>query len=172
MAVSAGVQKRHYVRETLHDAAAERSFLRRGFILDRARLMVTPLGLDGAVRTLTGSGLNESKAGLELARRILQSLDNVLAEEGKRRLVDCVLDMSEELPGGEASAPARQQLTVAGRLHAITGTGTATVALNEDERLSVDQVVRLLEFGWRQTDVWRLRIRPRPRTNQQATLLG
>ena len=28
--------------------------------------MVTPLGLDGAVRTLTGSGLNESKAGLEL----------------------------------------------------------------------------------------------------------
>ena len=67
LAVSAGVQKRHYVRETLHDEAAERSFLSRGFVLDRARLMVTPLGLDGAVRVLTGSGLHENKAGVDLA---------------------------------------------------------------------------------------------------------
>ena len=80
--------------------------------------------------------------------------------------------MSEELPGDEASVPVRQQLAVAGRLHAVAGTGTATVTLNEDERLSVDQVVRLLEYGWRQTDVWRLRIRPRPRGEQQPTLLG
>ena len=76
------------------------------------------------------------------------------------------------LPSGELGAPARQQLTVAGRLHALAGTGTATVTLNEDERLSVDQVVRLLEFAWQQTDVLRLRFRPRPPEEQQPSLLG
>ena len=57
-------------------------------------------------------------------------------------------------------------------LHALAGTGTATVTLNEDERLSVDQVVRLLEFAWQQTDVLRLRFRPRPPEEQQPSLLG
>src|SRR5262249_26532215 len=39
LAISAGVQKRHYLRETLHEDSPDRSFLQRGFMLDRARLM-------------------------------------------------------------------------------------------------------------------------------------
>jgi hypothetical protein len=172
LAVSAGVQKRHYLRETLQEENADHSFLQRGFVLDRARLMVTPLGLDGSVRTLTGSGLYEGKGGLELARRILQELSTALAEESRQRHVDCVLDATEGLLGGEASAVARQQLTVAGRLHAVTGAGTAVAALGEDERLCVDQVVRLLEHAWRQTDIARLRFQPRLPGIYQPLLLG
>jgi ATP cone domain len=171
LAVSAGVQKRNFLRESLHDTDADRSFLQRGFLLDRARLMVTPLGLDRSVRTLTGSGLYEDKAGLDLARRILQRLKEVLFEESSRRLVDCVLDASEGPAGGEPSAPARQQLAVAGCLHGVTGAGTAIAACTEDERLCVDHVVRLLEFAWRQTEVARLQFQPRPRREREPLLL-
>jgi len=190
LAVSAGVQKRHYLREILHESSADRSFLQRGFLLDRARLMITPLGLEESVRTLTGSELYEVKAGLDLARRILQTLNEVLAEETRQRLVDCVLDTSEwpgtgrlrlspfELVGVGAKVRqkvlpfSRQQLTVAGRLHGISSTGTAVAALGVDERLSVDQVVRLLEFAWRKTEIARLRFQARQPTEHQPLLLA
>jgi ATP cone domain len=171
LAVSAGVQKRHYLRESLHEAGADRPFLQRGFLLDRARLIVTPLGLDRAVRTLTGSGLHDGKVGQDLARRILQQLSDVLEQESSRRLVDCVLEVTED-PGADIStAPARQQLTVAGRLHAVTGAGTAVAAWSEDERLCVDHVIRLLEFAWRQTEIVRLQFQPRQPTEHQPLLL-
>jgi hypothetical protein len=161
LAVSAGVQKRHFVRETLHDEAADRSFLQRGFLLDRARVMVTPLGLDAVARTVTGSGLHEGKTGLDFARRLLQTLNEVLAAESQRRLVDCVLDTSESVGPGTSPTSARQQLNVISRLQAVSLNGTALVTLDDEERLSVDQVIRLLEFAWRQTEITRLRFQPR-----------
>ncbi len=48
MAVSAGAQKRKYLRRH-----AEGTHLGRGFLLDRARLAVVPLGLDAIVRSLS-----------------------------------------------------------------------------------------------------------------------
>ncbi|HYV37078.1 MAG TPA: ATP cone domain-containing protein [Gemmataceae bacterium] len=172
LAVSAGVQKRQYLRGTLHETGGERSFLQRGFLLDRARLLISPLGLDGAVRLLTGAGMHQGKTGLDLARRVLQTLEQVLEEEGKRRLVDCGLEITEDLTGAKDMTPTGQQLTVVGRLHAVTGRGTVVAALGEDERLSVDHVVRLLEFAWRHTEVACLRFQPRPAVQQQPTLLG
>jgi hypothetical protein len=172
LAVSAGVQKRQYLRETLRESDVDCSFLQRGFLLDRARLMVTPIGLDAAVRRLTGSGLYEGKTGLDLARRILQELNAVLANESKRRLVDCVLDTTVAQENAQGPAPARQQLATAGRLHATQSAGTVVASLGEEERLSVDHVFHLLEFAWRQTEVSRLRFQPRPAVEQQPSLLG
>jgi hypothetical protein len=172
LAVSAGIQKRHYLRETLHENGPDRSFLQRGFMLDRARLMITPLGLDGAVRTLTGQGLFQRQGQLELAQRIVQTLQVVLAEEAGRRLIDCVLDISEARPTDEVPAPARQQLAVAGRLHALTSCGTAIVTLDEEERLSVHQVIRLLEFAWRQTAIARVRLQSKQPAEHQPMLLS
>ena len=78
--------------KTLREPDSDRPFLQRGFLLDRARLLITPTGLDEVVRALTGCGLVEGKPGIDAARRLLQHLNAELAEEGKRRLVDCVLD--------------------------------------------------------------------------------
>jgi hypothetical protein len=86
--------------------------------------------------------------------------------------VDCVLDISEGALCFHCATPVRQQLTLAGRLHAAAGAGTAEVALSEEERLSVDHVVRLLEYAWKQTDVSRLSFQPRPAAELQPTLLG
>jgi hypothetical protein len=170
LAVSAAVQKRHHLRESVHEDG-DRSFLLHGFLLDRARLMVCPLGLDRAVRTLTGSGLFEARAGLDLARRIIKELDDALTGEGKRRLVDGTVDPTPDFPVVESPVPCRQQLTALGRLHGVTGGGTALVSLADEERVSVEQVVRMLEFTWRQTDVARLRFLPRP-AEPEPTLLG
>jgi hypothetical protein len=133
--------------------------------------MVAPIGLDQAVRALTGSGINEGKANLDLARRMAQTLHDVLAQEGQRRLVDCVVDITESLFDGEGQSASRQQLQAAGRLHLIAGSGTATVALGDDERVNVDQVVRLLEFTFRQTEISRLILKPRPTPERQPDLL-
>ena len=132
--------------------------------------MVTPLGLDGAVRVLTGSGLHENKAGVDLAANA-PGLENVLAEEGKRRLVDCVLDMSEELPGAGLgpSAPAAD----GGRPPACRGRHRNGDGDAQRRRAAERRSSSALVGVWVEADRrWRLRIRPRPRGEQQPTLLG
>jgi hypothetical protein len=172
LAVSAGVQKRQYLRQTLRQADADRPFLQRGFLLDRARLMVSPLGLDGAVRTLTGHGLADGKPGVEAARRILQQLDDELTEEGRRRMVDCVIDSADGLGDEVLAGAAHEQTAIWGRLHAVSGTGTAVAALADHERISADQVARFIESVWRETAVCRLRFQPRPVPEEDERLLG
>jgi hypothetical protein len=161
-AVSAAVQKRQFLRQR-HPHSAE---LSKGFMLDRARLLVAPIGLETAVRRLTGAGLCDSKASLEIGRRLMQHLVDVLEVEGRRRLVDGVL----EPPVEWLAAAAEQQLRVAGRLHAVSGTGTALVVLPKDEKVTAEQVVQLLWHTWQTTEVARLRLAPRSSTEQQLTL--
>jgi hypothetical protein len=161
-AVSAAVQKRQFLRQR-HPNSAE---LNKGFMLDRARLMVAPNGLETAVRRLTGSGLSDSKVSLDVGRRLLQHLDDVLEVEGRRRLVDSVVEVSEQCLAAEAE----QQLRALGRLHAVSGTGTAMVLLPEDEKMTAEHVVQLLRHTWQSTEVARLQFTPRSPTEQQLTL--
>ena len=58
-ALSAALQKREYLRRRVRQCPG----LGRGFLLERARLLVTPLGLDEAVTTLLGQGLCASSPG-------------------------------------------------------------------------------------------------------------
>jgi hypothetical protein len=171
LAVSAGVQKRQALRRDEADQMLERGLLR-----ERARLMVAPLGLDTAVRKLTGAGLCDAKEALEAGRKIVHQLHEVLVAEGRRRLVDCVLDTPDGMIGsqelaGFALVPPRQQLRAAGRLHGVTGTGTAVLGL--ESRTSVDELVELLNFAWRETEVARLRVEVHRRlaAELQPTLL-
>ena len=52
MALSAAVQKRDFLRRHCEDRPA----LTSGFLLDRARLVVVPIGLESCVRAFTGQG--------------------------------------------------------------------------------------------------------------------
>ena len=67
--------------------------------------------------------------------------------------------------------PAQRQLWTSGRLHAVTGTGTAVLGVKP--HTSVQEIVELLAFAWRQTDIARLRLQvwPRPSGEQPAALL-
>src|SRR5262249_26460170 len=76
MALSAGVQKRDFLRRNTEGRAE----LTRGFLLERARLVVVPIGLESVVRTLVGEGLGGR--GLDLGRRIVERLAEVLERDG------------------------------------------------------------------------------------------
>jgi hypothetical protein len=162
--VSAAVQKRQFIRQRHPHGAA----LSRGFLLDRARILVACLGLETAVRRLTGAGLCDGKTSLDVGRRILQHLHEVLQVEGRRRLVDSVLDAPGELAG--AATTPEQQLRAAGRLHAVCGTGTAVLLLPEEERTTPEQMVRLLQYTWQRTEVQRLRLVRRRQQEDQPSL--
>ncbi len=65
MLISVGVQKRRFLRER---GSTE---LQRGFLLDRARLVVVPLGLEEAVTALAGQGISLQPEG-EVAEDLAQ----------------------------------------------------------------------------------------------------
>jgi hypothetical protein len=153
LAVSAGVQKRQYLRGQARADGLD-PLLARGLLMERARLLVTAVGLDTVVRTLMTAGLCDSKAALEGGCRILQTLQNALTAEGQRRRLQCVLE-GADCDGWRA--PAQQQLRAAGRLHAVTGAGTAILGL--EKRTSVPDLVELLAFAWQQTEVAGVQIR-------------
>lgn len=154
-AVSAAVQKRQFVRRGHADSAA----VSRGFLLDRARVLVRPLGLEAAVRRLTGVALAPSKEALETGRRIVQQLHEVLAAEGKRRLVDGVVDLEEEKPG-----------RVGGPLPAITSAASGLALLPDQPVANAEELVRVLRYLWQRTDAFYLRLATRVPKEYQPTL--
>ena len=83
MAVSAGVQKRRFLRG--------RSEASRGFLLDRAVVRVVPLGLESVVRRLLGTRLTDSRLSLDLGRKILTALNQPLADEQRTTGLNLVL---------------------------------------------------------------------------------
>ena len=166
MAVSAGAQKRKYLRQF-----AEGTRLARGFLLDRARLAVVPLGLDAVVRSLTGQGAAASPQSLEFAQQLVQQLHTCLQDAGRAAHLDVGLDspgpgLTALLPPAacraaglscpDAQASPERQLTAAGALHAITGQGTACVLLPGDAEPAPDGLVELLQFAWRRTELVRV----------------
>jgi hypothetical protein len=170
LALSAGAQKRDYLR--CH--AADRPALGRGFLLERARLVVVPVGLEAAVRSLTGRGLSDDKA-LDLARQALDRLRDVLSRDGRACLdgpADFALGAAgvAGLTGWDAAAPVRSQLRAAGALHAAAGGGTAAVLLPEGERPGAGQAAEWLRGAWRQTDAARLRLVRAGAAHAQGTL--
>jgi hypothetical protein len=172
LALSAGVQKRDFLRRL----SRHRPVLARGFLLDRARLVVVPVGLEAVVRELVGRGLCGGGPGLELARQVVQRLGEVLQQDGRGYRLDTCVDSAMELALGasspdsgpaienlagltswDAKATLKQQLKAAGALHALAGGGTAILPLPSDRMLPAEEVVELLRYAWRQTEVVRLR---------------
>ena len=195
LALSAGVQKREYLRRLERSRPRERQpeaapTLTNGFLLDRARLLVAPVGLEKVVHLFVQKGLSAGGAALDLARQIVQRLRDVLRQDGRLVHLDTCLDgpfrfhltedaelcddwpLAENVAGltaWEATAPLKGQLRSAGALHSIAEHGTMALFLPEDKTPSPEQVAEWLHMAWRQTDVVRLRLMRRPTPTYQLT---
>jgi hypothetical protein len=180
MAVSAGAQKRKYLRRH-----AEGTLLARAFLLERAALAVVPVGLNAVVRALTGQSPAASPLSLQFACELVQRLHDELQNAGRSAHLDVALDspgpgLASRLPP-EASADAglscidsavgpERQLLAAGALHVLTGHGTAEVRWPAGAAPTADALVELLQFAWRRTELVRLRFVQPDSEHQQAEL--
>jgi hypothetical protein len=169
LAFSAASQKRAFLRQ--HDRG------RPAFLLDQARLVVVPVGLEAVVRGFVGQGVCAGGAALEFARQVVQRLQEVFQAEGRAGHLETCLDSSATfacdgplssdvqgvagLTAWDAAATPRNQLKAAGALHAVAQGGTAAVLLSADERPTVDDVCDWLRWAWHHTQVVRVRfVRP------------
>jgi hypothetical protein len=153
LALSAAVQKREFLRHH----SQERPAVTRGFLLNRARLVVAPAGLEDAVRLLLGRDPGAGGPALGFARQVVQRLRDVLrAEGGSCRLETCVdrgwpeLE-AEPVPGGPV-ADGKSQLRAAADL------GTAAVLLDGEDPPTAEQAADWLRWAWQHTDLARLRL--------------
>jgi hypothetical protein len=173
LALSAAVQKRKYLHDQERRRAAGVPALTSGFLLDRARFVVVPVGLDEVVNLFTTWGLSNGGDSLELGRRIVQRLLEVLEQSGRQAQMSSCLegpwtfglaglptsrDQVAGLTPWDSSSALRSQLRAGGVLHGLAQHGTLALHLPSDEPASAQQVVEMLRAAWRQTDVVRLRI--------------
>jgi hypothetical protein len=147
MALRAGVQKRSFLRRRVH----EHPELSRGFLLERARLVVVPLGLDAIVRSLLGQSVVGSKLSLEFGRAVVETLQRTLQNEGKAANLDAVIDGPQGELAGVSGALNTESMHAAGTLHGIAGFGTLLVS-----GVTPAELVGVLATAWKKTDVVRL----------------
>ncbi len=191
MAVSAAAQKRDFLRR--RGSAQD---LARGFLLDRARLNVVPIGLQAVVREFTGQDLTSSHAASAFAQQLVSSLCANLRQASYTANLDACVDGAcwsgvdqsrgfsaaqetsaetalpelADVAGLTCWAPAaepRDQLSAAGLLHSAADSGTAAVLIPQDQAPSPDEVIRLLYFAWLRTGVVRLRFVRVPHQQKQ-----
>ncbi len=177
MALSAGSQKREFLRRQ----AAARPDLAQGFRLDRARLVLVPMGLDFMARRMAKCGLAQGDAGADFGRAVLHRIREVVRLDSQSRHLGACLDGPACFPecglGGvagltawDADAPWKEQLRAGGLLHSLSGLGTAAVVLSAEKPPTVEDAVGLLHHAWRKTEVVRFRFvrAGRPRHQMEA----
>jgi hypothetical protein len=152
MALSAGVQKREFLRKH----AASRPGLNSGFLLERARLGAVPVGLEAAVHALLGQRLHESQEALDLARQTIDRLREALVRDGRSRHLEACLDgpVCIATPASEPAAVA-EQVQVATALG--DAPGTAVIRRHPDEQVSAARMLELLRNSWQKSALVRVR---------------
>jgi len=149
LALTAGRVRREFLRR--HG----RSAVRDEFFLDRARLVVVPLGLDAVARAIAPDGRCSP-----YALQILHGLNAAIIRNSPH--IPSVLDSLPPVAGPatpEADStfvPPRQQLRADAALHTAVGSGTATVRLAA-ERPAVDEVADLICHACQQPGLIRFR---------------
>jgi hypothetical protein len=177
LALSAAVQKREYLRRQARQRP-ESPALTSGFLLDRARLLVAPVGLEAVVVHFTGRGLCAGGTALELGRRIGQRLRDVLRQDGRAAQMQTCLDgpwnfqlgTSEKTSGRWPAAPqvagltpwdpaalVKAQLRAAGVLHGTADGGTLALFVPEETTPTAQQAAEWLRTAWHHSEVLRLR---------------
>jgi hypothetical protein len=158
LALSAALQKREFLRLQ----ARRHPALTSGFLLERARLLVAPLGLDDAVQALLGQGLCAADESLQLGRAILTRLREVLRNEGRASTLETCLDATESLTSGPTcwapQAAVKAQLRAVGALHGAAGGGSGVVFLPHEATPTAEQLTGWLRWAWDHTDIERLRL--------------
>ncbi|MFN4258107.1 MAG: ATP cone domain-containing protein [Gemmataceae bacterium] len=183
LALSAATQKREFLRRM----STARPGLTSGFLLDRARVLVAPVGLAATVRQLLGQGWTEADSALELARQIARRLHDTLRQDGRARLLETALDavagfhlgdMTEQsldpravagLTAWEPRATPRQQLQAASAVQAVADPGSAALLDNAQHPLSVEDALALTRWAWQHTDIGRLHFARRSTGGHQLT---
>jgi hypothetical protein len=168
LALSAGVQKRDFLRKH----GTDKEYLARSFLLDRARLLLGPVGLDSVITTLLGCSLADSSAGLDFARRIVERLLDVVSEDARTRHLAVCLDgryltgTSLDLSPGQVSN-LRDQVRVAAALHAAADLGATNLFVPKDDSWASDELVESLRWLWKRSNVSGVRLsRPDPTPRQ------
>jgi hypothetical protein len=176
LALSAAVQKRDFLRR--QERGRHAPAVTSGFLLDRARLVVAPLGLDRVAEQFTGHGLTAGAAALDFGRRVVQRLVEVLGSDGRSAQLDACVDgpFGHRLEGrtdavagltpSDGPAPVKAQLRAAGALHAAASHGTLALRPPE-ERVEAEQLAGWLREAWQQTEVVRLRLLRPERTQRE-----
>jgi hypothetical protein len=173
LALSAAVQKRRFLHERERSRGGTGPVLTSGFLLDRARFVVTPVGLDEVVHRFTNWGMSNGAEALDLGKRIVLRLREVLRRDARAAQMDACLDGPASfgwnaLPEGreavagltpwDSAATVRSQLRAGGVLHGLAEQGTLALRVPGAEAVAPEQVVEWLRSAWRQTDVVRLRL--------------
>jgi ATP cone domain len=175
LATSAARQKREFLRRH----SSRRDLWSRGFLLDRARLVIIPVGLDAVVRESIGAGICKDSSAQKFGVQILERLWEALRVEGKSLNLNTCMDSAPDfrceidapatdldsvdpreaagVTTWDSDAPALAQIRAAGALHAVVGSGTAAVFTPEREPLPVDELVELLRYALERTQIQRLR---------------
>ncbi len=164
LAVSAARQKRQYLR-----ALPETSPMKRQFLIERAAALVTPLGLDEAVRNLTGASLARSPLALDFALRIIHTLKTTLQDAGQSVLLELRLD-GPALSLADWTLAPQKQLEIAGKLHARAGAGTMTLLLADDHQADAERLAESLQWAWAATSVVRVQLQRTGSTLRQGEL--
>lgn len=174
LALSAGVQKRDFLRRRV----ADHPELARGFLLDRARLVVAPVGLHQVVAALLGHTPEEDADALEFARRVVERLRDVVDEDGRSRHLEVCLDgalfgLSEASQQTDCSlGRGRSLVRIATALHDSAPLGTLAVATTAGDSLRADQIVASLRSLWERSAVTRLCLRRADQPLRQLTFSG
>lgn len=153
LALSAGVQKRDFLRR-LGVVGSEAG---QTFLLDRARLVLAPVGLDRLTHTLVGETPAAGDAGLDLARRVMERLRDVVHEDSQSRHLEACLDGSR-LFDYESPPDLKTQLQVAAILHETAELNTVRLHVAEQNLPRAEQLVEWLRWTWKRTEVRRLQI--------------
>ncbi len=165
MVVQLAIQKRNLLKRH------RRSVLEgdKGFLLDRARLVAVPMGLDEVVRRFTGWSMSVGGESLALGRAILQRINVVLGEEAKRANLPACLDgpttfrLQGELVAG--ATPWDVHASLKSQILASSPHGPLGLFVGSE---SCEQLLDALELAWKETDVATIRFLNRSLLNNNA----
>jgi hypothetical protein len=187
LALSAGVQKREYLRRLERNRPLPSSnapALSSGFLLDRARLLVAPVGLESVVQSFVKKGLSSGGAALEFGRQIVSRLRDVLRQDGRNVHLDTCIDgpfsfhLDTERPSVEnaagltawdTTATLKSQLRAAGVLHGVAEHGTLALILPQEDPLTPEQLADCLNAARQHSDVVRIRLLQGLHASERAT---
>ncbi len=191
LAVSAGVQKREHLRRLERSRGSAAVALGSGFLLDRARLVVVPVGLEWVVRLFMSRGRGLEPPALELRCEIMRRLAEAINHAGRQACLDTCLDGTLDFAIGDAKAgqcfpapdkaagvtcwdPAMtvaEQLSVASALQQTAGAGTMAL-FSPTHCPTVEQVSDWLAQAWKTTAVRRLQLLLRTPDERQLSFGG
>jgi hypothetical protein len=164
LALSAGVQKRDFLRRR----GVVQSGARPAFLLDRAHLVLAPIGLDQVTGVLIGQAPAADDARLNLAKCIVERLRDVVREDGQSRHLEACLDGSR-LFAHESPKDLKSQLQVAAVLHEAAELSTVSLHVANGDTPRPEQLAEWLRWTWKRTDARCVRIVPVAAGQKQMT---